>query len=273
MKDLHIHTSYSDGEYKEHEILDLIKKTNITEFAICDHDTIEGSKKVYNLLQNENSKLIFHTGIELSCSIPDFKGKQIDVHLLARDFDYDDQFIADCIKQMHNNRIEKVVRMKKLVKEIYNFDVPQKDIEEVMKTTNSIGKPHIYKIMSSYNNYDRETFFKNMNKLKTSDLKLNAIDVIRQMKNTQGYITLAHPIEIMEEYNMSYEDIDELVLNLKNIGLEAIETKHSKHTKKDYLEFSKIAKKHNLKETQGSDYHGPNIKPNVKLGVCEKKSK
>ena len=39
---------------------------------------------------------------------------------------------------------------------------------------------------------------------------------------------------------------------------------------KDYDKFSLIAKKYKLKETEGSDYHGPNVKPYVKLGVCIK---
>ena len=34
MKDLHIHTKYSDGQYDEKEILDKIIKASITEFAI-----------------------------------------------------------------------------------------------------------------------------------------------------------------------------------------------------------------------------------------------
>ena len=74
----------------------------------------------------------------------------------------------------------------------------------------------------------------------------------------------------MDDYNLTYENIDNLVKLLKKNGLDALETKHSKHTKENYNEFSKIAQKYNLLETQGSDYHGPKVKPNVKLGICEK---
>ena len=55
-----------------------------------------------------------------------------------------------------------------------------------------------------------------------------------------------------------------------DLGLDAIETRHSKQTEKDYKEFSKIAKKYGLRETCGSDYHGPNVKPDVILGKCVK---
>ena len=51
MKDLHIHTKYSDGEFDEKQILEQIEIAGITEFAICDHDTIMGSQKVFELFK------------------------------------------------------------------------------------------------------------------------------------------------------------------------------------------------------------------------------
>ena len=271
MKDLHIHTKYSDGEYDEIEILDKIKQTDIKEFAICDHDNFEGSQKVNELLKKQSSSLIFHTGIELSCTIKNYKEKNVDVHLLIRDFDYDDEIILDFISKISSLRKQKIQRMVNLVKEIYNIDIKQSEIDDILKNTNSFGKPHIYKILSTHGYYDREDFFKKMRKLNSSDLKLDVLEVITKMKNTKGYVTLAHPIEIMDEYDMTYEDIDELVKFLADQGLDALETKHSKHTKEQASIFSNIAKKHNLKETEGSDYHGPTVKPTVKLGICEKR--
>ena len=69
---------------------------------------------------------------------------------------------------------------------------------------------------------------------------------------------------------LRYEDIDKIVKYLCLYGLDALETMHSKHTCDDYRVFSLIAKKYNLKETMGSDYHGPNVKPKVRLGICVK---
>jgi predicted metal-dependent phosphoesterase TrpH len=271
MKDLHIHTKYSDGEDNEFEILQKIKKVGINEFAICDHDNLEGSQKVHNLLKKENSNLIFHTGVELSCIVNNYKSRNIDVHLLVRDFDYYDENILFLINKISSLRKQKIQRMVDLIKQVYNIHIKQSEINNTLKETNSFGKPHMYKILATYGNYDREEFFQNMRKLKSSDLKLDVLEVINKLKNTQGYVTLAHPIEIMKEYNMSYEDIDELVKYLSSKGLDGLETKHSTHTKEDADIFSKIAKKYNLKETEGSDYHGPNIKPTIKLGICEKK--
>lgn len=109
-----------------------------------------------------------------------------------------------------------------------------------------------------------------MRKLKSNDLKLDAVDVLEKLRDDDCYVTLAHPIEIMEEYNLRYYDIDRIILYLKDKGLKGLETKHSKHTYKDSEIFSKIANKYSLIETSGSDYHGEKVKANVKLGICVK---
>jgi len=120
--DLHIHTSYSDGQYNENEILKKIIDNNIKEFAICDHDTIVGSKKVYKKLLKQNYDLIFHSGVELSCRIFDIYNG-INVHLLLRDFDYNNKNIKKIIKKISKYRLIKAIRMKKYVVEIYNIKI------------------------------------------------------------------------------------------------------------------------------------------------------
>jgi len=110
-----------------------------------------------------------------------------------------------------------------------------------------------------------------MDSLKSEDLKLDVKEVFFLLSNSKGYVTLAHPIEVMKEYNFTYNDIDNLVDELSVLGLKGLETKHSKQTYEDYLKFSSIAKKYNLIETCGSDYHGEKVKPGIKIGMFEKR--
>lgn len=268
MRDLHIHTKYSDGEYDEIEILNKIKETEINEFAICDHDTLEGSEKVFNLVK-DNDDFIFHSGVELSSRINDMYGG-IDIHLLVRDFDYNDKAIVGLINKISYLRDFKISRMVDLVEELYGVKLSEEEIKQKKKTTNSFGKPHIYSLLANHGEYDMETFYLRMRKFNSADLKLEAKDVLETLKNSECYVTLAHPIEIMDEYKLSYEDIDKVIAYLCEYGLDGLETRHSKHNEKDYKEFSLIAQKYGLKETEGSDYHGPTVKPHVKLGVCVK---
>ena len=265
-KDLHIHTKYSDGELDEYEIIDEVIKNGIKEFSICDHDTIEGSKKVNELLEKDSKGLVYHSGVELSS-----RYKNVNVHLLVRDFNHEDGnilYLVDKIAQLRKERIEVML---KLIKDIYGIKVDEEKVEEMASKTNSFGKPHLYKILLTYGEYDREEYYRNMDKLESDKYKLDVIEVLEKLKDSSCYVTLAHPIEVMKEYNLSYSDIDRLVSELSELGLKGVETRHSNHTYNDYLEFSNIAKKYNLIETEGSDFHGEGVKPGLKIGMIEKR--
>lgn len=266
INDLHIHTKYSDGELDEYEIIKEVINSNIKEFSICDHDTIEGSKKVHEVLSSENYDLVFHSGVELSS-----RYKNINIHLLVRDFDYNDENISYLVNKIAKLRKERIKVMLELVKEVYGVKIEFSEVEEIAKTTNSFGKPHLYKILCKRGDYDREIYYRNMDKLKSDNFKLDAIEVLSRLKDSKGYVTLAHPIEVMKEYNLSYNGIDDLVNELSKLGLKGLETRHSNHTRENYLVFSKIAKKYNLIETFGSDFHGEGVKPGLKIGMIEKR--
>ena len=269
MKDFHIHTIYSDGEDNEFEIIEKIKEAGIKEFAICDHNIYTGSKKVHDLLKKANSDLIFHTGIEFTCRLANYS-PSLNMHILVHDFNYDDEKLNYLVNKYDGFKDIKIERMIKIVKELYNFDIPENDLNEVKKNSLSVGKPHIYNILTNYMDLDRETYYKDMDALNTDDLKLDVLEVIKISNEIGARVVLAHPIEIMEDHGLSFEDIDTLVGYLKEKGLDAIETRHSKHNEEYYNKFHDMAIKYNLIETMGSDYHGKRVKPNVKLGICYK---
>jgi len=268
MRDLHIHTIYSDGEDNEYEIIEKVKNAGIKEFAICDHNTFIGSKKVHDILK-DNQDIIFHSGIELTCRLSDYI-PPINLHILVRDFDYDNKDIIYLVNKYQKFESIKLERMIKKVKELYGVVIPQKEIDEAYKHSITIGKPHIYTILSKYITLDMKKYYKDMDNLNTDDLKLDALEVISISNKIGAEVVLAHPIEIMEDHDLSFSDIDILCKYLKEKGLDTIETRHSKHNEEYYNRFHQIALKYNLKESQGSDYHGYKIKPNVKLGKCYK---
>lgn len=269
MKDLHIHTKYSDGEYAEDKIISEIVKAGITEFAICDHDTIEGSKKINDLIKSNNLNLIFHSGVELSCRIKEI-GSGINIHLLVRDFDYKDKNIIKMINKISLLRLKKIQLMVDLIKDIYGVEIKNEEIAPVLKTTNSFGKPHMYRILCQHGNYDRKEYYKNMDKLKSENLKLDAKKVLNTLKDSGYDLTLAHPREVMKEYDLNYSQLENIIKFLKDNGLNGLETLHTNNIGDDYDKFSQIAKKYDLKESCGSDYHGPTVKPDVLLGTFHK---
>ena len=262
-KDLHIHTNFSDGQYSPKEILEKIQEKGITEFAITDHDNFEGAIIMQNLVKNKNIK--YHIGVEISSKIDNFN-----VHLLCYDFAIKNNSVNKLIEELKQKRLKKLDLMIDFVKKQFNYVITKEEKEKLLRENNIVGKPHIYALISRKIEIEKEYFYAKMRELKTADTKAEARDVIRTFHSANGKVVLAHPKEIEEEYN---KDSYEVISRLTKLGLDGLETKHSKHSKGDILRFQKYAKHFNLFETMGSDFHGEKVKPNVKLGVCEKVEK
>jgi predicted metal-dependent phosphoesterase TrpH len=87
-----------------------------------------------------------------------------------------------------------------------------------------------------------------------------SIDVIHQ---AGGLAVLAHPKELRTS---NYEETDEIVKRLVYEGLEGLEVYSSAHDKKDAREYLKMARRHRLFVTGGSDFHGDK-KSSIELGI------
>lgn len=268
MKDLHIHTKYSDGEYNEFEIIKEIENSGVKEFAICDHDTIEGSEKVFNLIKDKSTDLIFHTGVELTSHFKEFD-RGVNMHILIHDFDLESPIIKEVIEEANTLRRSKVDKMVAYVENVYGITIPSDKLEEKLKATNSFGKPHMYSLLCSLGNFDRLEYYRIMDKLSTKEFKLDVIKILPKLKGL-GNIILAHPVEIMKEYNYDINTIEKMVVELKKLGLNGIECYHSSQNKELQTKLSCIANKYNLVESCGSDYHGPNVKPGLEIGTIVK---
>lgn len=269
MKDLHIHTKYSDGELDEFEIIEEVISSGVREFAIADHDTIEGSKRVFEVLKTNNKhNLTFHSGVELTCRVNEYL-QGINVHLLVQDFEYDNQKLLKLIDEISELRFKKIQVMVDFVEKEFNITIPKDLLREKIKKTKSFGKPHLYSIMQTIGNFDREKYYRTMDKLDTSNLKLDARKVILSLKNSCK-VVLAHPVEVMDEYNYDINEIEKLIAYLKSLGLAGVETHHNGQTKELQEQLTQIAKKYDLFESYGSDFHGENVKPGLKIGQIRK---
>ena len=65
------------------------------------------------------------------------------------------------------------------------------------------------------------------------------------------------------ECGINLEELKYLI----SIGLKGIEIIHSKSTEEQREYYKELAKDFNLITTGGTDYHGPEVKPNIELGT------
>lgn len=246
MEDFHIHTTYSDGTDSVCEILSLTKDFDM--FSITDHNNINGCKRV----QKDN----FISGVEFSCLL---RGKEI--HLLGYNFDLNDKNINKLLDEYnyYNNKtfldiFNKIVRKFKLKLDNY-------EVIDLINAGVSLNKVNLSKILlrnnigcSIYDTYD--TYVKDF--LNATIYYPQVNEIINLVKQSNGYILLAHPFD----YDLADSDVNLLVEYLKLNGIDGIEVT-SNHFEKTFG----LINKYKLIYSVGSDYHGKEFNRFNTIGI------
>src|SRR3954466_3964789 len=84
---------------------------------------------------------------------------------------------------------------------------------------------------------------------------------IQRIRDGGGIPSLAHPVRLRRTAG----ELASLVERLLEAGLRGIEVHHSEHAASDCEQFSELARRFDLMQTGGSDFHGDH-KPAVRLG-------
>jgi len=79
---------------------------------------------------------------------------------------------------------------------------------------------------------------------------------MNRIKQLGGIPVLAHPSDIK----------DEIILRLIEGELSGLEVFSSYHDTREEAHFLSLTKEYNLLVTAGSDFHGSDVKPDVKMG-------
>ncbi len=246
--DLHIHSSASDGTDNPKEILEKVIQKNIEYFSICDHDVIDGSKKMLELSKSNdfNKKVNFIPGLELTTQ---FQDKEY--HILFYSYDIDNKIIKKLNSFVINRRIEEEEKfIKKLEKEFKAVS-----LNEFRKYINDQKRGGFKTInyLIDKNIVTWEEFFSKEWRSKWDNRVFKPIhEVVNELKKVRGTIVLAHPSYYFKESIMSSGILDEL----REIGIAGIEC-FSPYCKEEYFNYYvEYCNKNNLIITAGSDSHG-----------------
>ena len=258
MIDLHAHTTASDGENNPSELIDMAIEHGLSAIAITDHDSIDGLEEAYNYSKDKN--IIFIPGIEMDASVPIGK-----MHIVGLFID----FKNSAFKEKLNKVIEyRNIRNAYFIKELNNmgYDIT---LEELQKEAsgNVIGKPHFARIFlrKGYIKTKDEMFDKVFNKEPLNHFvrfSYTPKEVISMLKQIGAIVILAHP----QSLKLEHDKLVATLRQLKDFGLDGLESYHSNQTPEQMKEYKEIANELGLIYTKGSDYHGPIIKPNIQLG-------
>lgn len=260
--DLHTHTDRSDGTLSPQELVNLAEKNDISILSITDHDTVAGIQPAINHIEAKNHTINIIKGIELSA-----KSARGVLHILGYHIDIHNEALLQSLEQFRRIRAR---RNNEIVDKLHSlgFDISMDDFKEVSKHNQSLGRPHIARILVEKNIVDSidQAFDEYLGKNKKAYVpkKLyTAEKAISLIHDAGGLAFVAHPGTLRREG----DEFEEYLLSLKGYGLNGIEVFAPLHNKLQIDTYLKLSKKHDLMISAGSDFHGAN-KPSIKLGIC-----
>ena len=245
---------------------------------MTDHDVISG---VISLLKSKyptNIKII--PGVELETSVPYLNRT---VHILGYGMNKDLVGLQKKLEILQKHRqgrnIKIIQKLQKLGLKIDTKELCQgipnsagKKEEEVLK---SMGRPHLadYLVKKGYCSNFYQVFADYLSettgKAYIAKKSLSIKDSIALIHQFGGKAFLAHP-NVLQLENAK---MDLLIQNLKEVKLDGIEIYNSSIKKYNYSCFlKKLAQKHKLLFSGGSDYHGK-FKKDVYLGQIRQDKK
>ena len=167
-----------------------------------------------------------------------------------------------------NRHFQVGVNINFLCKQGVNIDLSE--VEELAEG-DIVGRPHFAQVLvkRGYVSTRREAFDRYLDseeyRKEIPRLQTDARTCLEAVKSAGGNASLAHPYQM----GLPDDELEALVAQLKDWGLDAIECYYPKYTPKQQAFYLHLAEKYRLHRTGGSDFHGEMVKPDVRLAKFE----
>lgn len=247
--DMHIHSSYSDSSRSPEEIVSIAKSKNVGLISVCDHGTIDAYDRLLAACKDNSINCVL--GIELSA----VWGDEDDLHILAYNFDRDNEKMKALISEQHQDSECDWIA--------YNMslDYPQVTLEDYRKFEYPRGSGGWKYIYYAVEKGIVETYEEGMNTLYSkystpnhlSHAKIKLQDFCSIVKQAKGVPVLAHPGYL---YENNADGFTKILGEFKELGIGGIECYYPSHSKDCTSVCVDFCKNNDLRITCGCDCHG-----------------
>lgn len=264
--DLHLHSTSSDGTRTPAELVDLslqMKGQDLAVVAITDHDTVAGIPEFLAEAARYPGEILAIGGVEISC---DYEGNEI--HMLGYGVDPEDQPLNAALAMYREERDMRNSRILAKIREA-GMEICEEDIKPLHEG-DTIGRPAIarYLLEKGYVASVKEAFDRYLAEGRPCYVdrkKPDPSEALALIHNSGGIAVLAHPVLYKK---LTEEQLERLVKELTDQGLEGMESFYSRNKEADTDKYCQMADRYGLFTTCGSDYHG-DVKPDLSIFVGE----
>ena len=259
--DLHCHSPASDGTLPPREVVRLAKDCNLTALALTDHDTVAGCSDAADEAKKLN--IDFLCGIEISAEFP-HPGT---MHILGYGVDPDSPHLKNLTETLiagRDNRNPKIVEKLNEMGVSVTMDEWHNEAKG-----NVLGRPQLAAILlrKGYVSSIKQAFDKYIGQGAPAYFdkeRLTPKQALERIHAARGLAVLAHPVQLRTPNDAQLQQI---IKDLTDMGLDGLEIIHSDHTQTDVEKFTALADRYHLLKTGGSDFHGTN-KKDIHLGIA-----
>ncbi len=260
--DFHCHTNVSDGKYSIYEVLDEAVGRGFSAICITDHNSVH--KDIDEIIKTyEKQGLKVFVGAEVTATYSSDSGKNEEVHIVA--LDYKPEMMKAIFE---NNRDGRELYVRAILNKLRDAGVADIEYEELKKHFESyyLGRMHVaqmlaekkavssvYEALDEYvgNLGKRKCWVSSKEFIKIPDMKT----VVQAITNAGGIPILAHPFYYK---SLTTDELEELIIKFKTYAGEkaGIEVYYKDYDEERTNILKRLAKKHELHPSGGSDYHG-----------------
>ncbi len=253
--DLHVHSSVSDGVLKPAGVIEKAVELGLTAISLTDHDNVDSIAPALKAAKKHPS-LTFIPGLEISTDT-----STGEVHILGYFIDHTNKDLLASLKRMRSSRLG---RARKMIEKLDKLGMPVEwDKVREISGNGSVGRPHIARALleKGYIATIKEAFSKYLafgGPAYVPREKMTPAEAVDLIIKAGGLAVLAHPL------NMS--NLDRLLRALAKSGLSGLEAYYKDYTVEDRESLARLAEKHGLITTGGTDYHGLDDNTEVMMG-------
>jgi predicted metal-dependent phosphoesterase TrpH len=265
--DLHTHSTVSDGSEAPGRVVELAAAAGCTALALTDHDSLAGLDEAATAATALGVRLV--PGCEVSCrkpapppGAPRIEGS---VHVLVYFVEPGEGPLQEELVRLRGDR---AVRNEELAARLVELGtgVTYEDVLAEAGDEAGVGRPHFARALVKAgaaedidDAFDR--WLADGRPGYVPKARLDPSDVARLARQSGGVAVLAHPLST----GLGPRHLERLVASLAEGGLVGIEAVYSSYTPDQRSILRRMAGRHRLVATGGSDFHG-SFKPGLFVG-------
>lgn len=248
--DLHCHSTASDGLLTPAQLVEHAASLGVEVLALTDHDEVSGLDEARRTAAANG--VMFVNGVEISAS---WRGQTL--HIVGLGIDPDHPQLASGLISIRDGR---TVRARNIAAQLDKFGIHD-SFEGACRNAGEghlIGRMHFARFLveQGYARDVKTVFRHYLVKGKpgyTPHHWPSLSDAVGWIRDSGGRAVIAHP----GRYKVSKDVLEELLLEFRTLGGEAIEVVTSSHTPEQSLLFARHSQRLGLLASRGSDFHGP----------------